>query len=348
VKTSRRNFLKTTAAGAVAASFAWRTADAQAPNKSYFHGVQLGAQTYSFHEIPNDGMNHSDWIVKDLLACGLYDCELFGGPIEPGMLTGKRPPVDICPRPTLGCAAGHGGTSRNPWAWEFDGYSGGDPKAREKERAWRENVSMDYYRAIRKTFNDAGINIFSLNPLIGKDWTDRELDQTFSGAKALGAKAINTSTTFEVIKRLAPFAEKHEVIVAAHGHSETWDPEAFSTEATFERAFALSKWVGANLDIGHYTAAGGDPVAFIEKHHDRITNLHLKDRKRNSPGTKVEDGATVPWGQGDTPIKEVLLLLQKRKYPIPAFIEYEHAGTSEPVEEVKKCYAYCKQVLTAG
>ena len=42
---------------------------------------------------------------------------------------------------------------------------------------------------------------------------------------------------------------------------------------------AASKYHGANLDIGHYTAANGDPIDFIEKYHDRITNLHLKDQE---------------------------------------------------------------------
>jgi hypothetical protein len=143
--------LKSAAIATAGASFVCRSAGAQTPNKSYFHGVQLGAQTYSFHEIPNDGMDRADWIIKDLLACGTYDCELFGGPIEPGVLTGKRPAVDVCPKPTRGCAGGKGGTPRNPWAWEFARYSGDEWKAgREKERMWRETVSIDYYRAIRK------------------------------------------------------------------------------------------------------------------------------------------------------------------------------------------------------
>ena len=71
-------------------------------------------------------------------------------------------------------------------------------------------------------------------------------------------------------------------------------------------------------------------MPFIQKHHKRITNLHLKDRKK-------DQGDNVPWGQGDTPIKEVLQLLKKNKYDIPANIEYQYKG-EDAVAEVKKCY----------
>ena len=102
--------------------------------------------------------------------------------------------------------------------------------------------------------------------------------------------------------------------------------------------------MGAKLDIGRYTAAGGDVVDFIRKHQDKIANLHLKDRERNSPGATVEDGATVP-REGDTPILDALVLLQHEKYPVPALIEYEYKGTDDSVIEVKKCFQYCRDVL---
>lgn len=311
--------------------------------------MQLGVQTYSFHEILNDGQNHADAIVQDMLACGVSSCELFGAQVEPGIFVGKTPPPAECAAPFRGCTAGQGGSARNPWAWEFRRL-GDDQlaKARAKQRHWRETVSLDYFAQIRRRFAAAGIRIYSYNPMLGTDSSDGELERSFLMAKALGARAVNVSTTFDLIRRMVPFAEKSGVIVAPHGHSETWNPEAFSTRATFVRAFGLSKAVGANLDIGHYSAAGEDPVAFIEEFHGRITNLHVKDRKRNTPGRKEEDGATVPWGQGDTPIKEVLLLLRKRKYPIPAFIEYEHAGSLDPVEEVKKSLDYCRRVLAGA
>jgi hypothetical protein len=53
----------------------------------------------------------------------------------------------------------------------------------------------------------------------------------------------------------------------------------------------------------------------------------------------------VPWGTGDTPIKDVLQLLKKERWPIRAYIEYEHRGTGTPVEEVQKCVAFVRQAL---
>jgi len=276
-------------------------------------GVQLGAQTYSFHEIPVDGMDHTDAIIKDLRACGLTDCELFAPQIEPGLARGRQ--VD----------------------------QAAIRQSREAQKQWRLTVPLSYFEAIRRKFSRADIRIFAYNfsYSTSADSSDDELDRSFLMARALGCKVINASTTLTMMRRLAPFAEKHRMVIAGHGHSDVSDPDQFATRDSFVRALAISKWVGANLDIGHYVAAGGDPVEFIESFHDRITNLHLKDRKKN-------EGPNVPWGQGDTPIRQVLLLLKQKKYPIPAFIEYEYMGASDPVTEVTKCYKYCQNILREG
>jgi sugar phosphate isomerase/epimerase len=137
---------------------------------------------------------------------------------------------------------------------------------------------------------------------------------------------------------VVPFAEKHKMIVAMHGHSDTKDPNQFSTPQSFAKALEMSKYYRINLDIGHFTAAGFDPVDFIEKNHSKIVLLHLKDRKKN-------DGPNVPWGEGDTPIKEVLVLLKTKRYPIPAFIEYEYEGKGTSEQEVAKCLEYSKAAL---
>jgi sugar phosphate isomerase/epimerase len=98
-----------------------------------------------------------------------------------------------------------------------------------------------------------------------------------------------------------------------------------------------SHYTGINLDIGHFVAANFDPLAFIEKHHARIFSLHLKDRKKNQ-------GADVRFGEGDTPIREVLQLLKRRKWDIPSVVEFE-SKSADPVAEVGMCLDYCRRAL---
>lgn len=103
----------------------------------------------------------------------------------------------------------------------------------------------------------------------------------------------------------------------------------------------LGQYIGFNLDIGHYVAGskGKSPIPVLEKYHDRIVNLHLKDR--------TADGGNVAWGQGQTPIKEVLQLMRKEKWTFPAEVELEYqipAG-SDAMKEVAKCVQYCKEAL---
>jgi sugar phosphate isomerase/epimerase len=116
------------------------------------------------------------------------------------------------------------------------------------------------------------------------------------------------------------------------------DPNQFAKPESFAAALEMCKLYRINLDIGHFTAANYDSVDYITKNHDNIVLLHLKDRKK-------DEGPNTIWGEGDTPIKQVLLLLKEKKWPIPAFIEYEYKGAASSPEEVKKCFDYCKQAL---
>jgi sugar phosphate isomerase/epimerase len=196
---------------------------------------------------------------------------------------------------------------------------------------------MHHFRAIRRKFDDAGIRLHAYNLSFNDSFSEAEIDRGFEMAKALGVEIITASSTLSAAKRVAPFAEQHKMIVAMHGHDNVRDPNQFAKPESFAQAMALSKNFWVNLDIGHFFAAGYDPVAYIEKHHDRISNLHIKDRKKNH-------GQNTPWGQGDTPIKEVLHLLKVKKYDIPADIEYEYQGPN-PVVEVSKCFQYCIDAL---
>jgi sugar phosphate isomerase/epimerase len=212
-----------------------------------------------------------------------------------------------------------------------------EPKDKEALKAWRANPPLDELRGVRKKFDDAGITLYALNYSMNESYSDQELEKGFDIAKALGVKYITASSNVTTAKRIDPLAKKHQIYVAMHNHSNMKANEFARPEDFAEAMAGKSKYICINLDIGHFTAAGYDPVSFIEQHHDRIITLHIKDRKKNQ-------GKNVPFGEGDTNIKGVLQLLKAKKYPIPANIEYEYE-MGDTVEQVKKCFAYCKAAL---
>ncbi len=326
---TRRHFGKVALAAIPAAR-------ALAEINSRFGGVQVGTISYSFRET-----NDLDAIIRMTVESGLGEMELMSNHAEWAAGWQPAPPAPRAPAtkaPATKATAPEAPrrTARPPMTDEQIVAA----RARNEDfRKWRLSVSMDKFKDVRKKFDAAGIDIrllcFNMNEAI----TDDEIEYAFQMANALGAKAISSSTQVTVSKRIAPFADKHKMMFGFHGHDATWDPNEFATPESFATAMAYSKYLGINLDIGHFTSGNYDPVAYIKEHHARITNLHIKDRKR-------DHGDNVPWGQGDTPIKEVLLLLKKEKYPIPANIEYEYGKRGmDTVTEMKKCVQFCKDVL---
>jgi len=210
--------------------------------------------------------------------------------------------------------------------------------SRDAIRAWRLETPLDHWRGVKRRFDSAGIAIYGFNYSPNKTYTDAEISRGFEMAKALGADIITASTTLDVAPRIKPFAEEHKMVVAMHGHSNISDPNEFATPDSFAAAMKMSRFFKVNLDIGHFTAANFDAMAYIREHHADITNLHLKDRKKNQ-------GANTVWGEGDAPIRPVLQLLKKERWPIRAYIEYEYTGAGSPIEEVKRCDAYARQAL---
>ena len=282
---------------------------------SVVNGVRIGAQTYSFRDLPRPAgaADSVAVVIAALQEAGLSECELFSPQLEPQFGSGAR---------------GARGAPPSPEAI----------KAREDLRKWRLESPLDHFRGARKKFDAAGITIHAYCYNMNSSFTDAEIDRGFEMAKALGAPIMTTSTQMDVAKRIAPIADTHRMVVGLHGHSNVADPNEFATPASFAAAMKMSKFLKVNLDIGHFVSADFDPVAYIKEHHAEITNLHIKDRKNHQ-------GDNTPWGQGDTPIRAVLQLLKKEQWPIPCDIEYEYKGTGTSPQEVKKCFEFSKQAL---
>ena len=312
---SRRDFGRIVAAGIPASlALANLSLSAVAKINSRINGVLIGAITYSFR-----AMAAAD-IVKAYVTIGLGEMELMSNHAEA----------------LAGAPAVFGGGRRGGLTPEQQAERDAAVKAL---RDWRMSATAATFAAVRKLIEDAGIDVkllcYNMN---ARTTQNDEIEYAFLMAKALGAEAISTSTQVSMAKRLAPFADKHKMNVGFHGHANTQNPDEVATPESFAAVMAASKYLGANLDVGHYTEAGYDAVAVLQQHHTRVTNLHLKDMKKVTNG-----GGYTPFGQGDAPLKEVLKLVQKNKWDIPVNIEFEYQG--DPLVEVPKCFAFVKEVL---
>jgi sugar phosphate isomerase/epimerase len=198
---------------------------------------------------------------------------------------------------------------------------------------------MDKYQALRKLYDAAGVQIYAFRlASLPVTISDEELGYFFDVARTLGSNQITVElpSNTGLTQRVGAFAEKRKIRMGYHNHTQvnfnSWDT-----------ALAQSSYNGINFDVGHFAAAvSQSPIPFIEQHHERITSLHLKDRKFGTNG-----GRNVPWGQGDTPLKEVLQLVKAKKYRFPASIELEYPipEGSSTAAEIAKCLQFCKESL---
>lgn len=324
---SRRRFLGLTAA--TAAAFAMipselvsspvaKNEKVKKPD-SKFGGVQVGAITYSWRSMSPTAED----TLKYCLACGISSIELMSNTIE--LYAGApqqpaRPPRDASEEQrTL--------------------YQSRSVAAAEELKKWRSTVPMTKFEELRKFYNKAGVKIH-IAKFSPENWSDEEIDYTFRAAKALGAKGVSTEISEKACQKLGPVAQKHGMYAIMHQHLQPGQPGW-----TFEKFLDLSPAVMLNFDAGHYFGSTGlHPNGIIEKLHDRIFSIHMKDKtgpKGTPPNTNMA------WGKGETPVAEILLLLKKNQWPINVDIELEYPVPegSDAVTEVKKCVEYCRNIL---
>jgi sugar phosphate isomerase/epimerase len=308
---------------------------AQTPN-SKFDGVQVGAITYSYRSMP--GANDAPALLKYIVDSNVSGIELMGPAAE--IYAGS--PASAGRGPGGGGGQGRGRGPGGP------GGGGRQPLTPEQQAAqqaraaelkkWRLSVSMDKYKELRKMYNDAGVNIYAFKLEPNPNMSDEEYEYIFHVADTLGANhvTLELSSNAGFTQRIGDFAAKKHMMVAYHAHTQ-------ATATAWDAVLAQSKGNAINLDCGHFVAGTSEsPVPLIRKQHERIASLHLKDRKKASSG-----GANLPWGQGDTPIREILTLMRQEKYKFPASIEleYEIPEGSDAVVEVSKCVQFCKNAL---
>jgi sugar phosphate isomerase/epimerase len=294
------------------------------PN-SKFEGIQIGVITYSYRSMPHD----VDKLIEFCLASGISAIELMGDAVEE--YAGK-------PKADFSWRSG----PRQPMT---DLQKAQVATYNKQVADWRATVSMDKFMEVRKKFDAAGIKIYAFKPnAFSSNNTDEEVSYGMRVAKVLGAKSVTLELPNDPMqsKRLGELGEKHKMLVGYHNHTQ-------ATDVLWDVALSQSPNNSINFDAGHYLAAGGKNtipalLAFIEKNHKRISSMHLKDR------TTPEHGAgNLPWGTGDTPMKEIFQLMKDKKMKFPVSVELEYAipEGSDAIKEVVKCVSHAKKMIVS-
>lgn len=285
--------------------------------------VQIGVASESFHDLPRTpGHDNVDAVIAALKGCGATCTDLASFDTE-----APNPELGLPPLPPPG-----------PYGGAPAGLTPAEIAVRTKAlrdnlRKWRLATPPAHYAALKRKFDAAGISIYSLSFDHDEAFTDEELNATFLHAKALGAEVITSRTTLPMAKRLAPFADRHTAVVAFRN-----EPGHLETASELGAALALSPRFQLNLNLGNFTAANQEALAFVQENHRRITHFTLSDRTRNGGGNEA-------FGEGDTPLKPVLAWLHSKRLPVRAFIDFEYAGLGTPEQEIRKCLAWTRAAL---
>jgi hypothetical protein len=300
---SRRDFGKLAIAGAPL-SMAFGAA-----GDSSVGGVRIGATTFSLRELPRTpGKDAVDDVIHALQFAGVREVDLSAADTEAPAPDTRLPPPAA---PSV-----YGG----PVAAVSPEEAAMVKKIiRESFRQWRIYTPAAYYQTIRAKFDAAGIELYAYTMNFDEQFTDDEIDGVFRQAKTLGVGVISSATTLATARRLAPFAARHDMLVALRNL-----PNALELSDRFRVAFDISRH--------------DDPVAFLNANHDRISHAIVADRTKAT-------GAAEKFGEGDTPIKTILSQIKNKKYPIRAYVEYAYFGLGAAPEELKKCMMYVRSSL---
>ena len=337
--TTRRGF-GALAFGGLAASFALlqtKAAVAAAPPlATTFGGLKMGTCMYCYRDIARgeDSRAYTSAMLRQAAQSGAGLIEFNAVYMEP---RSDLPPAGL---PRIQDAIAPLRPGQTPARWTTMDRAELQ-RQREALRAWRLSTPSSYFDGIRREAEGLGLTPYSYVTTFLPDMTDAEIETQFKAAEALGCRIISTNQTkTEMAPRLVALCDRYKIDMGWHNHTQVMNPNEIASVQVFERLFALSPYMKANLDLGHFAAGNNDTLAFVKAHPTQITHFHMKDRKR-------AEGAGVPFGDGDAQLREVLLYSRDNRLNIGCIVEYEYPGTMSGLEETKRCINWMKNAVRA-
>ena len=213
-----------------------------------------------------------------------------------------------------------------------------------------DTITPSYFRGIRRRCYQGGLTPISLQGSgfggEGRTGVIKDLSHKMvliEGCKTLGCRIVKCTgsrrgtngglkAVIEVCKELAPVAEEMGVLIVLENHANN----VLENIADYEEVFAAidSKYIGMCLDTGHFEGVNVDLHEVVDRFHERILHVDLKDCKERGKGHD-----TVVFGQGVTDFDSFVSHLIEKSYQ--GYLVVEQAW-SEPrgdwVQDLKAAY----------
>ena len=186
-------------------------------------------------------------------------------------------------------------------------------------------ITPSYMRSLKQRCAETGLTPISLqgvgfggegNGGISKDIAHKLV--LMDGCRTLGCHIVKCTgarrgregglkSVIEVCKELAPVAEEWGMLVVLENHANN----VIERIEDYDEIFSAidSPNIGMCLDTGHFEGVGIKLADVVERFHERILHVDLKDCK-----TFGEGHNTVPFGEGVTDFDAFLKLLKARDY----------------------------------
>jgi hypothetical protein len=276
-------------------------------------GIRLGLNTFSLRALPHDTAIPT--ILQVMKAEKLRDCQLLAAHAEPAQFSPTYPVTSangprVAPTP--------------PTPQQLE-----ERKAAAAARSeWRASVPMSYFENIRSTFEKEQLRITAYATTFGT--SEAEIDRVFQMSKELGVETVNGRVPEAITDLVAAAATKYQLRVGIQ----------VSDVKLLEQQLRTSPYLRADPDIGDLTRTRVNALQFVQDHASDIVCIDLKDT--------VGGGGSVPFGEGEAQLAQVLQLLDKQKLPITAYIDCDYPGTGKSPEEVARCVSFVRGVVATA
>lgn len=191
------------------------------------------------------------------------------------------------------------------------------------------NMSAEDAKTLKAALEKRGVSLLSYG--VVRAGSEEEWRSVFEFAKRMGIKTVITEPNKGQMAMLDKLTDEYGVKIGIHNHGS---PTPDEVDALLK---GCSDRLGIAPDNGHWSRRGIDNLTSLKRFEGRTHSIHFKDIN-----DKKQD---VPYGEGMTPVAEILAYLDKSDYKGPVIIEYE-SGNQE--EDVAKCIRYLKAFIAAG